>query len=216
MRVNTTTTHCRGQITVQDFIPRTFSFSFGFTCSYFDRFIIGSLRGLVYNISIYGTNTTDCLRLGLKGDSFCSFRENGAFPNLIGDNNLNEISFDLILRSYSCYQHSFLCDLFVSKCDPESNDIIPPCREMCHEYLNGCGHIARNFTYFNCDYLPVSKGVIPCLDENVACSFPGFLTDGKYFIRRKSTQRNYSIEFFGNEGFTMEGNSTILCMPNGK
>ena len=206
--------HCAGNITVQDFIPRNFSFAFAFHCVHLHI----TLKGLVYNMSISGTNETECLELDLTGDSSCSSRNHGTFPNLIGDKNLNDFPFNLFLASYTCYQHSrtFLCNLLVPKCDPESNEIIPPCREMCHEYLNGCGHIARNFTYFNCDYLPASNGVIPCQDEKVTCSFPGFVTNSYYFMRRKSSRRNYSIEYHCNDGFTMKGNSKIVCMYNGE
>ena len=148
------------------------------------------------------------MELGLICDSFCSFRNQGVFPNLIGNKNLNDISFYLVLRSYSSYQHSrtFLCDLFIPKCDPESNKFIPPCREICHDYFNGCGHIGRKWSY-----LPSSGGAVHCLDKKVTCSLPGLLTDGKYSIRR-----SYSIEYFCNDGFTMEGNNTIFCMYNGK
>ena len=48
--------HCTGNITIQDFIPRKFSFSFGFRCDNVDA--SDSLRGLFYNMSIYGTNKT--------------------------------------------------------------------------------------------------------------------------------------------------------------
>ena len=59
---NTSKTHCTANITIQDFIPRTFSFSFGRSYdvfNHFARFMIKPLKGLIYNISIYGTNTTD-------------------------------------------------------------------------------------------------------------------------------------------------------------
>ena len=59
---NTTNTyHCTGNIAVQDFIPRHFSFSFGFKCC-----LSCSLRGLVYKLRIYGqTNETNCVPLSL-------------------------------------------------------------------------------------------------------------------------------------------------------
>ena len=70
----------------------------------------------------------------------------------------------------SCYQHrvEFLCYMFVSKCDPNSKRIIPPCREMCHDYKNGCYQGAP----FDCDYLPPLVGDVPCFYEPVWCKDP--------------------------------------------
>ena len=54
--------HCTGNITVQDFIARNFSFSFGFNCSQINPF--NSLKGLIYNFSITElTNETNCFEL---------------------------------------------------------------------------------------------------------------------------------------------------------
>ena len=47
---------CRGFITVQDYLPRKFSFSLGFHCGR-----ISLLRGLVYAIKIHVSNATTCL-----------------------------------------------------------------------------------------------------------------------------------------------------------
>ena len=146
------------------------------------------------------------------------------FPNLLGDENSNGISVDLMLTSNACYQHSrsFVCDLFIPKC--QSNRIIPPCREMCHEYLDGCGHYLIQYMYtfgdrsrelFDCDYLPSTNGPIPCFDIPLQCSGPSRLNDGIFFLNY-TNKRNHSVEYSCNEGFTIEGNSTMYCMYNGK
>ena len=57
----TDTLHCVGKLTVQDFIPRQFSFSFGFLCDEISQ--SSSLKGLVYNTNLYITNETNCYDL---------------------------------------------------------------------------------------------------------------------------------------------------------
>ena len=107
--------HCKGNVTIQDYIPRNFSFSLGFHC---DR--INSLRGLFYSIKIHGANQTNCLKLTQQNakDCFPSLKC-GAVSNLLGDwikfPNLKRLAFGA-----SIYQHAkkFLCYSFVSKCDP--------------------------------------------------------------------------------------------------
>ena len=210
-KIDITNIHCTGNITVQDFIPRIFSFSFGFRCYY-----LGSLRGLLYNMSMVGTNETECLNLDLTRDSICyDYAKYGVSPS----ESLNDFSKYLWFRSYECHQHStsFLCNLYILHCDPESNEIIPPCREMCHDYIKACGHYALMVLRdINCDYLPSLDGVLPCFYRKVYClHYPPRLTDGKYLIN-DTTQRNYSAEYSCNEGFLMEGRSTIFFMYNGE
>ena len=54
------TVSCRGRVTVQDYIPRNFSLSFGFHC---DWLPINSLKGLQYNISFtkQSNETNSCI-----------------------------------------------------------------------------------------------------------------------------------------------------------
>ena len=54
------TVNCKGRVTVQDYIPRNFSLSFGFDC-HWSR--IHSLKGLRYNISfsIHSNKTNHCV-----------------------------------------------------------------------------------------------------------------------------------------------------------
>ena len=47
------TVNCRGKVTVQDFIPRSFSVSFGFECH---SFYMNSLKGFRYNITFSNQN----------------------------------------------------------------------------------------------------------------------------------------------------------------
>ena len=78
------TIHCRGKIIVQVFIPRNFSFSFGFKCPWINS--VTSLKGLVYNLTIHEqTNENDCVDFNRKVRVACSqFYQHGLLPNLIG------------------------------------------------------------------------------------------------------------------------------------
>ena len=101
--------HCTGNITVQDFIPRKLSFSFGFQC--FGCFSC-SLRGLVYHFKIYGqTNETDCVELSYWTADICyPYTQYGVFPNLLGGENIN-----ISQAAFACYEHSipFKCYLLL-------------------------------------------------------------------------------------------------------
>ena len=101
------TNQCAGSITVEDFIPRNFSFSFEFACydmNYPTFALVVSLNGLVFNIIIYRlTDSVTCLPL--TGDSICyQYYRYGGFPNLLGDKH-SSLS-DLFSNNFQCYQHA--------------------------------------------------------------------------------------------------------------
>ena len=81
---------CIGIIAVQDFIPRQFSFSFGFHCDEISP--SSSLKGLVYSINLYATNKTNCFDLPEENECFLNI-QHGVDLNLfslettIGKNN---------------------------------------------------------------------------------------------------------------------------------
>ena len=212
-------THCHGNITVQDFKPRNFSFSFGFNCSRITP--ISSLRGLVYNISIRGqTNETNCFEL-LHADICYRYLQYGADFNLFGrENKKTDRWWSVILTdskySLSCYQHSieFLCYMFVSKCDPNSKKIIPPCREMCHDYKYGCFKGAS----FDCDYLPSLVDDVPCFYEPVWCKEPPIVKNAEVFTnftKKGSYLLPVTAEYSCSEGFKLYGNQIISCLRSG-
>ena len=107
--------NCTGTITVQDYLPRKFSFSFGFNC-YWNK----SLQGLTYYLNIYGTNDTNCSQL--PEDSPCyDTSPSVVFPNLLGEEKFDDISFSFLSRNdKSCYEHAalFFCYIHTLKCDP--------------------------------------------------------------------------------------------------
>ena len=117
------------KITVQDFIPRKFSFSFGFHCDQID--IGDSLKGLLYNISISVTNETECFKLPFNNTCH-RYLQYGVLHNLMGeeyetDEHLFWINRFSIVDGFryilDCYQHlhEFLCYVFVPKWDPVQN-----------------------------------------------------------------------------------------------
>ena len=147
--------HCYGKTTIQDYIPRYYGFSLGFTC---EQPIKGSLRGISYNISLYDeTNQTQCLQMPtLIDEYYCAKLYNYmSLPNLIGDLNWNDIlkwknalkgaellSFALGLKDsfQRCYQmvSEIVCYTMLPRCDPTDNQVIHLCKEMCEDSKEAC------------------------------------------------------------------------------
>ena len=86
--------HCNGKITIQDYIPRNYGFSFGYRCEQPTK---GSLKGLTHNVSIYEqTNETKCLSMGpIQMETYtrhcADLYHKMTLPNLIGDPDWNYI-----------------------------------------------------------------------------------------------------------------------------
>ena len=144
--------YCRGNITVQDFKPRNFSFSFGFPCEEINA--LSSLKGLVYNISIHEqTNETNCIQLPYDKMKVCKkYYQHTTLPNLFGVEDISRvlqiydsyIIYDRLIDLVGlCYQHleELACHTLVPKCDPVSKQVIHPCREMCHDLRTACSKI---------------------------------------------------------------------------
>ena len=149
-------THCKGNITIQDFKPRYFSFSFGFFCDKVSS--KSSLKGLIFNISINGqTNETECVQLPYN-DICYDYIQHGVLHNLRGIEYQMEENLSLIRRIkiieairyiLFCYQNirEFFCHVQVPKCDPLLKQVIHPCREMCYDAQNACGHSLYIYIY---------------------------------------------------------------------
>ena len=203
---------CLGKQTIQDYTPRKFSFSFGFPCN-----SLGIVKKLNYRFTISATNETTCSKL-LLGDTCQPYMQFGAFPNLFGEAQMSTI-FERTSSCFELFQHAlkFFCNFFILKCDPESKQIIPPCREMCYEYLDTC--LVGNKKYVKCNYLPSSKGDLRCFYEPLACSEPppavtnaklitNFIKRGKYFLPEIA-------EYTCDAGYILEGNKSISCLYDG-
>ena len=187
--------HCTGNITIQDFIPRNFSFSFGFL---FDTITaLSSLKNLVYNITIYGqTNETKCIELPYNNMKLCNkYFQHTALPNLIGHQDIREIlKYDQYFQAYKeinqsnheiefCHQHleELACHVLVPKCDPVSKQVIHPCREMCYDLRTACSKgiilsdkIPRGPSGDNkivVDYTKFDCDYLPSLEEDIPCFY---------------------------------------------
>ena len=249
------TVNCNGRFAFQDYIPRTFSLSFGFQC-HWPR--IYSLQGLSYNISFLeqSNDTSGCVDYsGFWGSGVCrTFYKETSLPNLIGEENLDRYQKYFKHAIYSealayfegtCYQHLWevACYVFLPKCDPDTELVTHPCREMCWDFVEGCwqqfldvlvrlGSYSRfkNYadfmpstdkqTLLNCDYLPSHYGSVPCFYKPVTCDSPPDVTNGTMLlnITQKDMYQLHDVLQYAclNESFEMKGNSSITCLCSGK
>ena len=213
-------TLCKGQISIQDYT------SFGFPCDTMNsfpnsrRFLLPEIN---YYIAIHVTNETTCYKLPV-GHVCQRFIQFGAFPNLRGQiyNYLQPLLAPGLPLEL---ENEFLCYFFAHKCDPESNQIIPPCKEMCCEYISlgasrfGYYKLWKHWIHLNCSYLPSVTNEVPCFYEPITCREPPptvkharLLTDVRKF-------RGYYLpataEYRCRVAFKIKGNKTIHCISNG-
>ena len=83
--------NCEGRTTIQDYIPRKYGFSFGYTCDISSK---PSLVGLSYNVIISGqSNKTQCLPTprNLPEISCSEFYDYMSLPNMIGDPDVSSV-----------------------------------------------------------------------------------------------------------------------------
>ena len=82
---------------------------------------------------------------------------------------------------------------------------------MCHYYYLYCDIF---WSDLNCNYLLSVNGDIECSYQHVQCpDLPRVMFAFVYINRTESKETE---EYSCNEGFTLEGNSTMTCMNNGK
>ena len=228
--------HCAGKTVIQDFKPRRISFSFGNACKFPTEM---SLKGLSFNISVSDQkNKSECVpvqnRRNLKDCG--KFYPFASFPNLLGEQLQEAIDTAGSLFSVfkqipgGCYKFllEIFCYIFGPKCDATRRVTIPPCKETCWDFLNGCQRKYRKlFTYkktditdfLNCDYLPTVGSDIKCFYKAVTCGLPpkiphgriedGVISNGTYPLH---TELSFKCV---NETFVIKGNSTITCMYTG-
>ena len=251
---------CHGKTTVQDYKPRHFAFSFGFHCE--ENFNHPqTLKGLTFNITLYEeSNNTECSTVKDYALFSCArFYTHNTFPNLVGLPDNEEARFlikriDLILKLLDpnpinnvCHQHfeEILCYILNPKCNYSSNQIIPSCRETCHELFNGCldsiishysrmNHVIDLSKYekyeldsvdsddlLNCDYLPSVNGSIPCFYKPVICDAPLNITNAVIIDIINDSNVHYPLHSqikysCQTDQFQMEGNETITCQYSGQ
>ena len=227
--------HCAGKTVIQDFKPRTISFSFGESCDNPDE---KSLKGLSFNITVSGQrNKSECVpvqnRRNLK--DCAKFYPFASFPNLLGEQEQEAIDTAGSLYSFlfkqmpgDCYKFllEMLCYIFGPKCDITRRVTMPPCRENCWDFVNGCLGLVQKIAhksdlkiFLNCDYLPTVGSDIKCFYKAVTCEAPpkiphgkiedGVISNGTYPLH---SQLNIKCV---NDTFVMKGNRTITCQYTG-
>ncbi len=148
------TIYCSGKIDIQDYIPRSFAFSFGFKCS--REIPNATLRDLKFDMTIeHQTNAIQCI--STYGIQCHKFYNHTTLPNLVGYQDLFKLKDELdgikILFSYAeempseddqkvfeCHQHLFevVCYLLAPQCIPETSTVVHLCKEMCHDIFKFC------------------------------------------------------------------------------
>ena len=207
------TVNCTGRVTVQDYIPRNFSFSFGFHC---DSPRTNSLQGLKYNISLWDPNigTINCIDYStIPYSGACSrFYKQAFLPNLIGEETIDRYAeyfkqstfFEaLALWDGTCYQHVWevVCYIFLPKCDPIGQQVIHPCQETCLDLLEGClkkiedllKGIDSEFRYnsdFYATHLPslnmsreINCDYLPSINNSIHCFYKSVTCDSPPFVQ---------------------------------
>ena len=226
---------CKRGVSIQDYIPRKFSFSLGFNCNdASDK----SLNGTTYTVDVFSqTNRTTCSAMPKTSVNCSKFHSWVSYPNLFCHNkrvtremfeifvntaNLSKINLD-------CYPYleEFVCNLFFPKCFRESHDIIVPCREIFEEVKMGCTQsllavtflIAPEIGSYNNNYLPSRNGSIPCWYKPVVCGPPPNATDTVISIGLNDSGIYYGgttiVYSCIDESLVISGNSTVTCLYNG-
>ncbi|XP_059845127.1 atrial natriuretic peptide-converting enzyme isoform X2 [Hypanus sabinus] len=74
----------------------------------------------------------------------------------------------------TCYKYSifFLCTIFFPKCDPETNQPVPPCRSLCEESKDHCELAMRTFGYYWPSILDCSQFPKDNHSDNHSCLLP--------------------------------------------
>ena len=231
------TWYCYGKTTIQDFEPKTYSFSFCNECGS----TTGNLSGLIYNVSIYDeSNKTSCVDLSLKAghviDRCERYYKYGAIPNQIGDTKLETAMFKLtkaltildrlidLLTHKKCLQEMYqvLCLAFIPECLPDQNQVIVPCMEYCNGFLNDClKHeiftILVDEFELNCDYLPSKNSSTTCYSKDDLCGPPpevthGYVLEGSVPLAKAGEAVHYGC----NDSMSQEGSPNSTCLATGQ
>ena len=263
---NGETFNCHSKTIVQDFIPRNYGFSIGCRCGRPAQ--VAPVQGLAYNISIYDqSNKTECRsrsipihRSIMEQNHFTKYCANlyslMSLPNLIGDQNwkqslrwteafllIESVSFGLLAKDLKkCYKYfsEFMCHVVVPKCDPDTEQVIHPCKETCYEIGEACFKnillilrqlntsneaLLMNWTrigsssreLLNCDYLPSNGGPIPCFHKQVTCQSPPNVSNTKVSLANSTYTAKSEVKYMCQSGiFQMEGNNTSTCLYSGQ
>ena len=229
--------YCSGKTRIQDFEPKSYSFSFCNECG--ERH--GNLSGLHYNVTIYDeSNKTSCVDLKMaKGQRIdCCERsyQYAAIPNQIGNTDLDTMLWELgkaqgildniidLVTHKSCLLELYqvLCLVALPECLPEQNEIVLPCREYCESLLDNCLKmepivvLVEEFS-LNCKYLPSQNSNTHCFMQVDICGPPleinhGFILGGSIPFAQKGQVVHYAC----NTSYTLSGPSNSTCQKSGE
>ena len=229
--------NCSGKTTIQDFEPKSYSFSFCVWCGQTH----GNLSGLYYNVTIYDeSNKTSCVDLkmaqGQRIDRCKRSYQYAAIPNQIGGTDLGTMRWQLgkaqkildniidLLTHKSCPSEIYqvLCLVALPECLPDQNEIVLPCREYCHSLLDNCLKmeaiviLVEEFD-LNCNYLPSEKDNNHCFMEVDVCSPPlqvnhGFILSEMIPYAREGDVVQYAC----NDSWTLTGSPNSTCQKGGE
>ena len=175
VKCNCKTWSCYGRTQIQDFEPKSYSFSVGFGCGVTKA----SLKGMEYDVTIENeSNKTRCVDLkSVKKErmDLCDLDYRyAAIPNQLGDTDLDgaitrmnrflsgrlgigaglwKIIMDIPKKSCLKKLKPVQCQIFLPKCLPEENKIHLPCRDTCKSIVKECTDL-DTIKNINCDYLP--------------------------------------------------------------
>ena len=158
--------NCHGRTKIQDFEPKSYSFSLGFECG--ER--KGNLKGLKYEVTISDeSNKTSCVDLNKvdaqRMDRCDRSYRYAAIPNQVGGTDLypavstmnrflNAAGFAQGLSRFlnapdGCLKRlkPFLCQIFLPQCLPKENKIVLPCRDTCKSLMEDC-NLVDLYRYF--------------------------------------------------------------------
>ena len=235
---NKTYYHCWGKTEIQDFEPKSYSFSFCNECGGVGS---GNLNGLWYNVTIYDErNVTSCVDLnmtpGQRIDRCERSYQFAAIPNQIGDTDLETAVWELekalgimdqvidLISHKGCLQqlYQMVCLVFLPECLPEQNKLVLPCREDCTALLDNClekkiiGYLFDEYV-LNCDYLPSVKGNISCYTSGDVCGPPPEINHG--FILGKQipfAKQGHVVHYACNDSWNLTGSPKSTCQKSGE
>ena len=243
-RDNQGVARCKGTIRIQDYIPRNYFISFGYSCS-----AVKSLKGLTYNVTIYQRNETKCSLM--RPNFVCSkYYPAISMPNLFGnifrypEIKQFELQFymwkSLLGEPCHKYQEQFLCYLLFPECS-NIHRMKTLCREGCTDLIDACIDdllfILRNVTIYDhkpkglkeqlesetlkefCNYLPSVNSPVLCFYEAVTCDSPPIVNNA---IMQNKINKNKTYLLHSQMSYTcknetqIRGNNTSACRPSGQ
>ena len=228
--------YCSGKTKIQDFEPKSYSFSVCFDCHDVQS---GNLNGLYYNVTIYDeSNRTSCVDLKMaqwqRIDQCERSYQFAAIPNQVGGTDLNTTLWELeqvrgyvdrlidLVSQTSCLLELYqvLCLVALPECLPEENQIVLPCREYCETQLYNCFRTGSRLLVefiFNCKCLPSRNDSDHCFKPVDVCGPTpginhGFILEGDKLF----TTVGHVVHYACYHSWILTGNANSTCQMSGE